>query len=316
MWAHEMAAQDYQDLIDRGWRRSGKYCYKPSMSIMCCPSYTIKCAVADFQLSKSQKKVLKNFAKYVATGVKPRSNESPAESGSQGDLSLPSPSEAIPAVVEREDGGGDAAMKSASASVENLAVGSNSSHAHDDNSVGAPPKKSPTKGVGADPTKPKAVKAKLLRKEKKLAKMTAEQKEEMKPPSVPVDNAGKTVEDFIESILNISDPKVKFEVKLIKSNPPSEEFEKTFDESFGVYKKYQMVIHNDDEDKLSVRQVWNLECIEYHGYEPRDVAVGDSCGMHVNCLEFCSSCSLFPSLSAATVQTILVSLAHPLRGKR
>ena len=25
MWAHVMTPQDYQDLIDRGWRRSGKY---------------------------------------------------------------------------------------------------------------------------------------------------------------------------------------------------------------------------------------------------------------------------------------------------
>jgi len=31
MWAHRLTCQDYQDLIDRGWRRSGKYCYKPSL---------------------------------------------------------------------------------------------------------------------------------------------------------------------------------------------------------------------------------------------------------------------------------------------
>jgi hypothetical protein len=37
-----MTVQDYQDLIDRGWRRSGRYCYKPTMHIMCCPMYTIR----------------------------------------------------------------------------------------------------------------------------------------------------------------------------------------------------------------------------------------------------------------------------------
>lgn len=42
MWAYQMTTQDYQDLIDRGWRRSGQYCYKPHMNVTCCPSYTIK----------------------------------------------------------------------------------------------------------------------------------------------------------------------------------------------------------------------------------------------------------------------------------
>ena len=42
MWAHVMSPSDYQDLIDRGWRRSGLYCYKPNMKKTCCPMYTIR----------------------------------------------------------------------------------------------------------------------------------------------------------------------------------------------------------------------------------------------------------------------------------
>ena len=42
MWAHKLSAIDYQLLINRGWRRSGKYCYKPTMDKTCCPHYTIK----------------------------------------------------------------------------------------------------------------------------------------------------------------------------------------------------------------------------------------------------------------------------------
>lgn len=42
MWAHCMTATDYQALIDRGWRRSGMYCYKADMKTTCCPLYTIK----------------------------------------------------------------------------------------------------------------------------------------------------------------------------------------------------------------------------------------------------------------------------------
>ncbi|EGO01818.1 hypothetical protein SERLA73DRAFT_50122 [Serpula lacrymans var. lacrymans S7.3] len=34
--------QVYQRMIDRGWRRSGKYCYSPDLRRSCCPQYTIK----------------------------------------------------------------------------------------------------------------------------------------------------------------------------------------------------------------------------------------------------------------------------------
>lgn len=42
MWASCLTVQAYQDLIDRGWRRSGKYCYKSTMDKTCCPLYTIR----------------------------------------------------------------------------------------------------------------------------------------------------------------------------------------------------------------------------------------------------------------------------------
>ncbi|XP_011705272.1 PREDICTED: arginyl-tRNA--protein transferase 1-like [Wasmannia auropunctata] len=42
MWAYMLTVHDYQSLIDRGWRRSGMYCYKPTMNLTCCPQYTIK----------------------------------------------------------------------------------------------------------------------------------------------------------------------------------------------------------------------------------------------------------------------------------
>lgn len=45
MWAHTLTVQDYQNLIDRGWRRSGSYLYKPVMNKICCPAYTIRCSI-------------------------------------------------------------------------------------------------------------------------------------------------------------------------------------------------------------------------------------------------------------------------------
>uniref|UniRef100_A0AAR2ILL7 Arginyl-tRNA--protein transferase 1 n=1 Tax=Pygocentrus nattereri TaxID=42514 RepID=A0AAR2ILL7_PYGNA len=71
MWSHAMTVQDYQDLIDRGWRRSGKYVYKPVMNKTCCPQYTIRCHALDFQPSKTHKKILKKVKKFLSKGEMP-----------------------------------------------------------------------------------------------------------------------------------------------------------------------------------------------------------------------------------------------------
>jgi arginine-tRNA-protein transferase len=64
--ADVMTVEDYQSMMHAGWRRSGKYFYKPTMHKTCCPQYTIRMRVAEHKLSKSQKKTLKNVQKYLA----------------------------------------------------------------------------------------------------------------------------------------------------------------------------------------------------------------------------------------------------------
>lgn len=89
MWAEALTVQDYQNLIDRGWRRSGKYCYKPIMNETCCPQYTIRCNALKFHLSKSQKKVIKKFNKFCADGIlKKDENIESAEGGGEGTFEL------------------------------------------------------------------------------------------------------------------------------------------------------------------------------------------------------------------------------------
>ncbi|XP_043911994.1 arginyl-tRNA--protein transferase 1 isoform X5 [Protopterus annectens] len=68
MWAHVLTVEDYQDLIDRGWRRSGMYVYKPIMHKTCCPQYTIRCRALNFQPSKSQKKKMKMLTRFLTKG--------------------------------------------------------------------------------------------------------------------------------------------------------------------------------------------------------------------------------------------------------
>lgn len=68
MHAYRLSCEDYQELIDRGWRRCGNYCYKPQNDISCCPCYTIKCDAQEFKLSKSHKRILRRMNKFLRDG--------------------------------------------------------------------------------------------------------------------------------------------------------------------------------------------------------------------------------------------------------
>ncbi|KAI0265192.1 arginine-tRNA-protein transferase [Gloeopeniophorella convolvens] len=63
--AHRMSCSVYQRMIDRGWRRSGLYCYKPDLRRSCCPQYTIKLDATQFKASKSQRKLMNRWNHYV-----------------------------------------------------------------------------------------------------------------------------------------------------------------------------------------------------------------------------------------------------------
>lgn len=59
---------DYQALLDRGWRRSGEYCYHPHNSRACCPNYPISCSALSFKFSKSLRKCVENMNSYLIHG--------------------------------------------------------------------------------------------------------------------------------------------------------------------------------------------------------------------------------------------------------
>lgn len=50
-------------------------------------------------------------------------------------------------------------------------------------------------------------------------------------------------------------------VRLVRSSPQSFQFKATFQESYQVYKRYQMVIHKDPPDKPTISQVRRLNII-------------------------------------------------------
>ncbi|KAL0949701.1 hypothetical protein HGRIS_009738 [Hohenbuehelia grisea] len=69
--------QVYQEMIDRGWRRSGTYCYKPDLKNSCCPQYTIKLDATKFKPTKRQRKVLSRWNRFIVEG---RNDDSSMES--------------------------------------------------------------------------------------------------------------------------------------------------------------------------------------------------------------------------------------------
>ncbi|KZV23817.1 arginyl-tRNA--protein transferase 1 [Dorcoceras hygrometricum] len=65
LWAHSLTVDDYQALLDRGWRRSGCLLYKPEMDKTCCPSYTIRLKASNFLPSKEQIRVSKRMQRFL-----------------------------------------------------------------------------------------------------------------------------------------------------------------------------------------------------------------------------------------------------------
>eukprot|EP00076_Gallus_gallus_P022711 XP_015144166.1 arginyl-tRNA--protein transferase 1 isoform X1 [Gallus gallus] len=310
MWAHSMTVQDYQDLIDRGWRRSGKYVYKPIMNQTCCPQYTIRCQALRFQTSKSHKKVLKKMLKFISKGdiSKAVSEEEPMDSHIEDAVSCSfvhrseshvSEAELTPLnedhadVVENEDE--DKGETKEEVNVKKAELGSLQICGDKDAAVPGEPSPStktvhapPKPGKGADLSKPPCRKAKDIRKERKLQKLLqnqrctlegsplqAEHQALLLQSSKSTTNQPKSIEDFIFVPLPDDAPH-KLEVRVVRSSPPSSQFKATFQESYQVYKRYQMVIHKDPPDKPTINQFTRFLCDS--PLEPENPPNGPECG--------------------------------------
>ncbi|KAJ7276276.1 arginine-tRNA-protein transferase [Mycena haematopus] len=69
--ANQLSCSTYQKMIDRGWRRSGTWCYKPNLEASCCPSYTIKLDADNFNPPKGQRKLIHRWNRFILHGNKP-----------------------------------------------------------------------------------------------------------------------------------------------------------------------------------------------------------------------------------------------------
>lgn len=78
--------QDYNNLIDSGWRRSGSYIYNPDRSRTCCPQYTIKLNAQEFKPSRSNKQLLNKFIKFLSNDEQNNDNKSKGKNNYQYNL--------------------------------------------------------------------------------------------------------------------------------------------------------------------------------------------------------------------------------------
>ncbi|KFK38514.1 hypothetical protein AALP_AA3G123000 [Arabis alpina] len=85
LWTESLTVNDYQALLDRGWRRSGCFVYKPEMDKTCCPSYTIRLKASDFVPSKEQQRVRRRLERFLAGEL----DVTPRERPEDRDISFP-----------------------------------------------------------------------------------------------------------------------------------------------------------------------------------------------------------------------------------
>ena len=61
----KLRVEHYQELVNRGWRRSGTTYYKPDLTRSCCPHYTIRLDASSFKPTRDQRKALHRLNRYV-----------------------------------------------------------------------------------------------------------------------------------------------------------------------------------------------------------------------------------------------------------
>lgn len=253
MWTHSLTVDDYQALLDRGWRRSGKYTYKPSMSVTCCPLYTIRCIAKEFHPSKGQKKVAKKIIKYLKNGEKVQIEEGEAISKKSHESSNDAGSKKS---LAKSDG------VSSEVSIMKKAAGQK-----------------------------KAKVLRLERKQKKLSNLKPT-KDSEKSKTIEKSNIPKALCDLIPSTnshcdssqLDLKIPQVmdvqnddgqtdfkhKLELRLVKADQEDKHFKEHFEESYAVYKNYQMMIHKDKEYECDKSTFRSFLCDSPLIYEERN----------------------------------------------
>lgn len=268
MWGHLLTVEDYQNLIDRGWRRSGRYCYKPTMNKTCCPQYTIRSDSLLFQPTKSHKRVIKRFRNYIIKGAEkkevftlpPKTFDVYETDGDSSDDTMDQKAFQVQKQLKMNQTG-----------EQNVASGTE--RVTSDIECEAGPSETCQQKIerkkilkpsdGADPTKPKCRKAKEVRRERALQKLAAKGIDAPSLPPKRQQQQQPSEEKSLQDLLFEPFPensKHKFEIRIFLAQTSNEEFMKSHEESLQVYRKYQVSVHKDSPSKCSPDQFNRFLC--------------------------------------------------------
>ncbi|KAH8285235.1 hypothetical protein KR054_006603 [Drosophila jambulina] len=257
MHSYRLDCQDYQDLIDRGWRRCGNYCYKMRNRETCCPCYTIKCDALEFKLSKSHKKILRRMNRFLRDGKRESGSGTGTGDGDGDDVpgggevtaSEPQPQlpDKSPALINVEE-----VTSLAQAQKQKPAKQAPAAAAAP---VSGQPVQAPTLGsnkcgynftAAAPISNAPRKKAKQMRLERRQAKLG--DTEPQPPKACP--SQEKSLRDFLcPTDGNTSSNKHQLKIVLVAS---SDTQRTCSDAVIALYRKYQIAIHHDNPARLTL----------------------------------------------------------------
>lgn len=75
VWARSLTVEDYQALLDRGWRRSGHFLYTTSNAVTCCPAFAVRLRASEYTPSREHRRMQRRLAAFCAGRVELREGQ-------------------------------------------------------------------------------------------------------------------------------------------------------------------------------------------------------------------------------------------------
>ena len=265
-WAHQLTCQVYQDLIDRGWRRSGKYCYKPLMHETCCPMYTIRCDASNVALKRSHRRLLKQIAHFLKTGERLSVRKGAVVCPSEDTGELQAAASVMP-VDMSVSSSGDVPTTSSSATASRL------DNKPKENQVIVREKTAAASDIG-ESCRLRQGKGRWRRWQRRQQILDERAAREGRPAAVlrqehaqrlaarRAARQERQTSPTLEQLLQLPiDARHTLEVRHVRSAmPESAAFRDTLDVEHQLYQRYQCVIHGDKPSKCDMQQFTRFLC--------------------------------------------------------
>uniref|UniRef100_A0A0N4U8I6 Arginyl-tRNA--protein transferase 1 n=1 Tax=Dracunculus medinensis TaxID=318479 RepID=A0A0N4U8I6_DRAME len=219
---YRILCDHFNQLLDRGWCRSGCYLYKPNMEKTCCPQYTIRLDIHKFVLSRSQKRVLRRMNDFLLYDKKPKSHSKEKSSDSKSNCQATkqlqtSVNDSKSPIIQTE-------FKKSERSLR----GTKKKQIRKERAL----QRMRDKGIDVDEVYFKFEAGIIVFQQKRIEKEFARRRT---LHSYVLDNEATTF-------------KHRLEIRLVSVN--SEEFESMLNESFSLFEKYQSIVHHDEDRSL------------------------------------------------------------------